>query len=354
MSAADRAVVRAARAFEGKSTARGVWAIGSTVALWAVVMWSMRQLGPGLASLMIPATALLHVRLFVLQHDCGHRSLFASRTLNDQAGRFLSMFSGLGHDAWRVEHDWHHQVTGRMDRRGVDRFNSPMTTDEARADPARAKAFVHKVKAWRIAWLGMLSLLVDRRRRIGFFVFRPTFVWRIDKRFVVEGIWLANLLQVLLHGALIALFGPVVWLTAMLPGVVLGAMIGGLLFWVQHNFEGAVIRPGDRWSFVEAAIRGSSYVRAPAMLRWFLADIGLHHVHHLNAHIPHYRLDEARLAIPALAAVPPLSFAQFRSAFTHHFFDPEREQRVPWEALGLEVQAPSVDSSLASSQLAQG
>jgi omega-6 fatty acid desaturase (delta-12 desaturase) len=267
-----------------------------------------------------------------MQHDCGHRSLWPHRWQNDFCGRAIAVYTGIAYDAWRTEHDWHHQVTGRMDRRGIDRFNSPMTADEARADLVRARAFQHKVKAWRIAWLGMLSLLLERRRPQAFFMFRPGFVWRFDRDFIVRALHVSNALHVAWHAALIAWLGLPTWL-AVVAGYVVSGFIGAVTFWVQHNFEHAVLRPGERWSFVEAALRGSSYLRLPQPLRWFTADIGVHHVHHLNAHIPHHRLERTRRALPELAAIAPLSLADLQTAFTHHYFDEQRGRRISWHEL---------------------
>jgi omega-6 fatty acid desaturase (delta-12 desaturase) len=288
--------------------------------LLGAVIVGMRALD-GLAVLLMPAFALLAVRVFVLQHDCGHRSLFSSKTVNDVVGRALAVFTGVAHDGWRLEHDWHHQVTGRLDRRGIDQFNSPMTIDEVRANPTRADAVQKKIRPHTIAWLGMLSLLVDRKRRRGFFIYRPGFHWKVDDRAVRPGLWFNNVAHLALHVGYIAVVGPLAWATAIVPAIIVGGAIGALLFWVQHNFETSVARPGERWSFVEAAVHGSSYLRLPQPLRWFTADIGVHHVHHLNSHIPNHRLEAARAAIPALAAVAPLSATQLRTAFTHHFVD---------------------------------
>jgi omega-6 fatty acid desaturase (delta-12 desaturase) len=131
---------------------------------------------------------------------------------------------------------------------------------------------------------------------------------------------------------LIAWLGLPTWL-AVVAGYVVSGFIGAVTFWVQHNFERAVLRPGERWSFVEAALRGSSYLRLPQPLRWFTADIGVHHVHHLNAHIPHHRLERTRRALPELAAIAPLSLADLQTAFTHHYFDEQRGRRISWHEL---------------------
>lgn len=330
----ERTLLRAARAFAVGARpfddVVGAWQVVSTLAILAALTAAMGQLG-GAAIVLMPLWSLVAVRVFVLQHDCGHRSLFTRRAGNDVVGRVLGVVTGVAHDGWRLEHDWHHQVTGRLDRRGIDLFNSPMTVDEARDNPTRAAAVQEKVRPLTIAWLGMLALLVDRKRRAGFFLYRPGFVWRVDDDDVRPGLWVNNVAHVALHAGYLAAVGPLVWATAIVPGHIVAGAIGALLFWVQHNFETSVARPGAQWSFVEAALRGSSYVRLPAPLAWCTAHICLHHVHHLQAAIPNHRLDEARTALPALAAVAPLAASDLRTAFTHHYVDPSTQRRQTFD-----------------------
>jgi omega-6 fatty acid desaturase (delta-12 desaturase) len=68
------------------------------------------------------------------------------------------------------------------------------------------------------------------------------------------------------------------------------ASAGVWLFFVQHQFEGTVWETDEHWDIQYAALRGSSHYDLPAVLRWLTANIGVHHVHHLNARIPFYRL----------------------------------------------------------------
>jgi omega-6 fatty acid desaturase (delta-12 desaturase) len=90
---------------------------------------------------------------------------------------------------------------------------------------------------------------------------------------------------------------------------------------VQHNFERTYHAPESAWQYVEAGLQGSSYLKLPALLAWCSADIGIHHVHHVHARVPNYRLEEARRALPALAAVPPLGWADLKRCFTHVYWD---------------------------------
>jgi len=111
------------------------------------------------------------------------------------------------------------------------------------------------------------------------------------------------------------------------PAALLAGSIGIWLFYVQHQFEDAYWDSGQSWSFTDAALRGSSYLRLPAVLRFCTGNIGYHHVHHLNASIPNYNLRRAHDETPALHAVPTLSLTDGLRATTLKLWD-ERSQRL--------------------------
>jgi omega-6 fatty acid desaturase (delta-12 desaturase) len=95
-----------------------------------------------------------------------------------------------------------------------------------------------------------------------------------------------------LAGLLIWQIGLGMFLLIQLPITILAASMGVWLFYVQHQFEGAVWDRQEDWGFHHAALHGSSHYDLPAVLRWFSANIGVHHVHHLSSRIPFYRLPE--------------------------------------------------------------
>ena len=285
--------------------------------------------GSALRFLSILPLALLLVRLFVFQHDCGHRSFLRGARANDLLGTGLSFITGIPFEPWRTEHNWHHRFQGRLSCRGIDGMNSPMTLSEARQAPAKAAVRVRKINSPNVFLLGAFSLLVQRKWNTGFFQFRPGFRWSFpNKEQVIRGLWATLAGHAAWHAALIALLGLTTWATVMLPSCIVAAGFGSWLFWVQHNFERTFHADDDRWSFVEVAVKGSSYLKLPWPLRWFTADIGLHHVHHLNPRIPNYALERARLEIEPLAKVPALNLADLRRCFSHVFWDARTERMV--------------------------
>jgi omega-6 fatty acid desaturase (delta-12 desaturase) len=275
---------------------------------------------PFQAAWALPLAGLL-VRLFVLQHDLGHHALFTHARTNDRLGRLTSLILGVPYHAWRTEHAWHHNHQGQLAARGIDRVNSPMTVAEAKASPAEAHTRARLIRLSTVFVLGAHSLAVKRKRTIGFFPFRPGFRWPIrDKARIPATVRWTVATHAVWHLALAWALGGAAWWVAVLPAYFLAAGFGALLFWVQHNFEGTWHADEEAWDYVQVALRGSSYLALPRPLAWFTADIGLHHVHHLNPRIPNYRLEEARRGVPALAAVKPLDATGFWRCFTHVFW----------------------------------
>ncbi len=271
--------------------------------------------------LILPVAGLL-MRLFVLQHDCGHHAFYNSRRANHLCGYFLSFITTVPFRLWAAEHQWHHNHQGKLEYRGVDMMNSPMTTTEAAERPDHAALRRARISALNIFLIGAWSLLVERKFLRDFFMFREKFRWKIPREAMLRrSLYIAHAGSLLCHGLILSGIGWQNGLLLVLPASIVAAGFGSLLFWVQHNFEGGYHATLDQWRYDQVALRGSSYLRLPWLLNWFSASIGLHHVHHLSYGIPNYRLEEARLAVPALCDVKPLKLKQLKYSFSKVFWD---------------------------------
>ncbi|MBB2961410.1 fatty acid desaturase [Methylobacterium sp. R2-1] len=234
--------------------------------------------------LALPAGGLL-VRLFIIQHDCGHGSFLPSRRGNDWLGRALSLLTVTPYDSWKRAHALHHASTGDLSRRGTGDVCT-LTVREYLNLPrwGRVRYRLYRNPLILIGLGSPINFLVMQRFPNG--VGLP---WRTAWRNVLA---LDAVLLVVL-GALAFTtggLGPVLWV--LLPVVSVAAWIGGWLFYVQHQYEETVWEEADAWDFHLAALGGSSYYVLPRVLQWFTGNVGLHHVHHLNSRIPNYRLQE--------------------------------------------------------------
>lgn len=307
------------------------WQVVSTLLVLVGLLLLASRIGPSAwLVVLIPWVAGLFVQIFVLQHDLGHRSLFGRKRVIDALGFAFSLLTSIPFEAWRTEHNWHHNHQGRLSKRGVDQMNSPMTVEEIAQRPEEARYRIDKVSALHIFLIGAHSLLVERRVPKGFFPFRDSFKDKVHNGPQMKrGIYATLPLHLALHGLVIMTLGWWVSALVLAPALCLGAGIGGVLFWVQHNFEHTYYAEDDAWNKANVAVHGSSYLKLSWLLSWFTADIGLHHVHHLNPRIPNYTLERARRSIEPLRQVEPLEPEAIKRSFTHLFWDRQRAAARP-------------------------
>ena len=241
--------------------------------------------------LAFPAGGLL-VRLFIIQHDCGHGSFFPSRTANDSLGRALSVLTLTPYASWSRGHAVHHASAGNLDRRGRGDVDT-WTVSEYLAASAPKKLFYRLLRN-PLALVGLgapLNFIVLQRVPRG-----QTFRDPVSRRSIL---WL-NLSLIVVFGAACIAFGIFPVLGTYLPVIIIASWIGNWLFFVQHQFEGTHWERDEAWNFHAAALSGSSYFKLPPILQWFSGNIGLHHVHHLSSRVPNYRLQECLNAAPEL------------------------------------------------------
>jgi omega-6 fatty acid desaturase (delta-12 desaturase) len=244
--------------------------------------------------LTLPAGGFL-LRLFLIQHDCGHGAFFRSRKANDWTGRVLGIFTLTPYDYWRRSHAAHHAGTGNLDARGLGDLDT-LTISEFRARGPVGR-FLYRLYRHPIVLFG-----------IG-----PAYVFLLKHRWpagMMKDGWSPWISAMGTNLAILAAAALMIWLVGFqtfllvhIPPVLVAATLGVWLFYVQHQFEGTVWDNKDEWSFHQAALHGSSYYELPTILRWVTANIGIHHVHHLASRIPFYRLHDALREFSDLATV---------------------------------------------------
>lgn len=268
------------------STARSVFELAVTIGpfllLWALAWWSMSAsywLTLGISCL----NAAFLLRLFTIQHDCGHGAFFESRTVSDWLGRVLGVLTLTPYDVWRRSHSIHHASAGNLGRRGIGDITT-LTVAEYRALPLLRR--------------GLYRLY---RNPVVLFGIGPGYIFLLQNR-VPLGLmghvryWVSamstNAVIVLALGLILYFGGWAPILLIFLPTSLLAATAGVWLFYVQHQFEQTTWAQDKDWDLHQAALDGSSYYVLPPVLQWLTANIGIHHVHHLYSRIPFYRLPQ--------------------------------------------------------------
>jgi acyl-lipid omega-6 desaturase (Delta-12 desaturase) len=149
-----------------------------------------------------------------------------------------------------------------------------------------------------------------------------------------------NIAIAMLVAVMIWLVGAGPFLLVHLPITFLGASIGVWLFYVQHQFEDTFWTHDKGWKFHESALRGSSHYDLPRVLRWFTANIGVHHVHHLCSRIPYYRLPLVLRDHPQLAAVGRLTLLESIKCVRIVLWDEVRQRGISFRDIHALARAP--------------
>ncbi len=279
---------------------RGLLAVATSavpyLALSVAIYLTLGLFLPLTVALTILAAGFL-VRVFIVFHDCAHGSLLPSRRSNTALGTVLGLFVLSPFVRWRHDHAVHHATAGDLDRRGVGDIIT-LTVDE------------YAARSWR----GRLGYRLLRNPLVMFglgpiiaMVIGPRIVSRGARPRMRNSVLATDAAVVVLVGGLCWLIGWRDFLLVWAPAAMLAGSIGIWLFYVQHQFEDTYWQSNCEWSYADAALRGSSYLRLPPVLQFFTGNIGLHHVHHLNARIPNYHLQRAHESSPVFASVPTLT-----------------------------------------------
>jgi omega-6 fatty acid desaturase (delta-12 desaturase) len=274
-------------------------------------------------ALAIPAGGFL-VRVFILFHDCSHGSFLTSKRANVWLGRTLGLFVYSPFLRWRHDHAIHHATSGDLDRRGAGDVRT-LTVAEYRALERRGR-LAYRLFRNPIVMFGIgpvVALLVG-----------PRIVPRSARPRMRHSVIGTNLALAALVGGLCWLIGWSDFLLVQAPTVLLAGSAGIWLFYVQHQFEDAYWESGASWSYADAALRGSSYLRLPKVLQFFSGNIGLHHVHHLSARIPNYNLQRAHDENPIFHDVPILSLWDGMRAVRLKLWDEDRGRMVTFAEAG--------------------
>ena len=269
--------------------------------LWVLSWWLYHISVWASLAVSVPAAAFM-LRLFTLQHDCGHLSMFSSKLANDWVGRALGVLTLTPYDYWRHAHAIHHLGSGNLERRGIGDIET-LTLEEYKA----------------LSFLGRFKYRLYRNPLVLFGV-GPIYVFLIAQRFPLDTFkngrasWIsvfgtnAGILAMAL--VLMYFIGIPAFLVVHLPVVIFAAAAGVWLFYVQHQFDDTHWSKPPDWTHEEAALHGSSFYDLPKPLMWLTCNIGIHHLHHLSSRIPFYRLPQVLKDFPELKVVGRITLWQ--------------------------------------------
>ncbi|MBL8734049.1 MAG: fatty acid desaturase [Planctomycetes bacterium] len=301
-------------AFQKPSTRRAALqlldSVGGYLALWCAMAWAV-SISWFLALPLAIAAGLLSVRVFIIFHDCGHGSFLRSRSANRAWGLVTGVLTWTPYDDWRSKHASHHGAVGNLDRRGVGDIWT-LTVREYEA------AGWWKRVAYRAARNPLVLLFVA-----------PLFLFLVDHRLPSRhatarerrSVWLTSLAILAWAAAWSLVVGVLPYLILQVTVLAVAGAVGVWLFYSQHQFEGTYWRTSPDWNRLDAALRGSSFLKLPLILQWSTGNIGYHHIHHLDSRIPNYNLQACHESHPVFRTVPAVTILQSLRAFRLKLWD---------------------------------
>ncbi|MFT5345200.1 MAG: omega-6 fatty acid desaturase (delta-12 desaturase) [Dinoroseobacter sp.] len=290
---------------------------GPFVALWALAWWSMSISYWLTFGLSVLASGFL-LRMFTIQHDCGHGSLFKNRVVSDWVGRVLGVFTLTPYDVWRRTHSMHHASSGDLGRRGMGDVHTLTLAEYNARSPFQQllyRMYRHPITLF-VLGPGYLFLLQNRM---------PLGLMGDAKYWVSAGGTNAALASAL---GLVWYFGG--WAAIVLiflPSSLIAATAGVWLFYIQHQFEETRWEQSEDWQLHDSALHGSSHYALPKPLQWMTANIGIHHVHHLYSRIPFYRLPQVLRDHEELATGTRMTVRESFACARLHLWD-EKSKRL--------------------------
>ena len=318
------ALTQQLRSYQTPAASRAVFELLITllpfVACWYGVYAAYAAGAWWLYALLLVPTVGFFVRLFLIQHDCGHQAFFRDRFFNDWTGRFMGVITVTAYAHWQRAHAIHHATSGNLSRRGVGDIDTLTVTEYlARSPWQRWRYRVYRHPLIMLVIGPLFVFVLQNRLPAGFFRggWRP---------------WLStmgtNIGIALLVGILVATIGIRAFLFVHGPIVLMSAVIGGWLFYMQHQFAETCWEESSAFRVRDAALYGSSHYDLPPVLRWFTANIGVHHVHHLCSRIPFYRLQRVLDDFPDLRQVGKVTLFESFKCMRLTLWDEKRRRLV--------------------------
>ncbi len=283
-------LILATKQFAADIPRRSWWYLLSTAAFLAVA-WAgavvdfnfFGELGCGVLA------GLLMLRLFVLYHDQQHHAILAQSRLAELLMRGFGVFSISPSSIWRSSHNYHHKHNSKLRSAHIGSFPI-MTRDE----------YLRSSPAVRFRYLFMRHPLTILFGYVSVFLYGMCLYPFFNKPREHFDCLLAFLLHLVLGSVLVYFCGWTDLLVALVVPYFVAGGLGTYLFYAQHNFPGVSFCDRAGWAYEKAALESSSFMQMNPLMTWFTANIGYHHIHHLNARIPFYRLPEAKAALPEL------------------------------------------------------
>lgn len=257
------------------------------------------------------------VRIFIIFHDCGHKSFFKSDKMNRTVGIIAGAIVFTPYHKWHYMHKVHHSTVGNLDKRGMGDVMT-WTAEEFKNSPKKKQLF------YRLYRNPIIMLLIAP-----FFIF--SVVNRLPNKEMPKPInlytQLTNVGLVIAITGISLLIGLKTFIIIQIPILFFASIFGVWLFYIQHQFEDVLWQRNETRDYRTIAMKGSSYVKFPKILQWFSGNIGFHHIHHLSLKIPNYNLEKC-MRENTIFQKAPLTFITSLQCIKYKLWDEEHDKII--------------------------
>ncbi|MEK3885799.1 fatty acid desaturase [Paenibacillus sp. PL2-23] len=300
--------------------------------LWAAAYYSL-SVSYWLTLAFAVGASFFVIRSFIIFHDCCHGSFFKNKRANDIVGNLTGVLTLVPYEQWKNSHAIHHATSSNLDKRGVGDLWI-LTVDEYAS----------------ASWSTKLAYRLYRHPLIMFGI-GPIFVFALQYRFNRKGARRKEKINTYYMNAMIIAFyafmcwaiGWEAFLLVQGPVFYISGVLGVWLFYVQHQFEDSYFEHDKEWSYVQAAVDGSSYYKLPKLLQWLTGNIGFHHVHHLSPKVPNYYLEQAHDAVPPLHKATTITIWQSLESLKFRLWDEEGKRFVSFRTVRDRLRKPAAE-----------
>ncbi|MGJ8651648.1 MAG: fatty acid desaturase [Opitutaceae bacterium] len=292
------------------------------IGLW-VIMYFTAPISMGLTLGLAVLASLFLMRIFIIFHDCGHGSFFASKKANNVLGFICGLCTLTPYRHWRWQHAVHHGCSGNLDARGIGDVWT-MTVAEYKASPWYIR-LQYRFMRNPIVLFGLIPL--------GLFWVYQRFSYKKASKPDRHSVYWMNLAIFIYATVMISAFGFWHFFWIQLTVSFISSGVGVWLFYVQHQFEDTYWSSGGEWDYTLSAMQGSSFYKLPAVLNWFSGNIGYHHIHHLSSRIANYNLKACHESEPYFQQVPELNFRESLKSLKLRLWDEESKKLVGYAHL---------------------
>lgn len=261
------------------------------------------------------------VRTFIIFHDCCHQSFFKSRRANEILGTITGVLTLCPYQKWKISHSIHHATSSNLDKRGTG--DMWVLTVEEYEEASIWTKIRYRIYRNPMVMFGLGPIFI--------FLFAYRFNRKGAKRKERLSTYITNVSLVALYALLCWLIGWQAFVLVQAPVFFFSGMMGIWLFYVQHQFEDTYYEHDEEWTYINAAVEGSSYYKLPKPLQWITGNIGFHHVHHLSPKVPNYNLEKAHNATPPLQKATTITIRTSMKALRFRLWDESAKEFISFK-----------------------